>query len=158
MTALNDVVWTEVEIPAKATPDTIESQEDSPPRSPEQGIKPEKASETPETPVGTDPEESMAVALEQAVDRLKRTFIPPDIVRLNRPSLLRVIAYAWAGDWGPKTGIWRTLGQLDAIFISVPLVAFFYSCAWIAERFMRRVAAALLITAAVWLLKSVGWL
>lgn len=157
MTVQNDVVWTKVEIPAKPNSTTPGVEEEAPLRVADLAIKPEKAPAGLSTPGVADPEEDMAARLELALKRVKRTYTPPDIVRLNRPSLLRVIAYTWRGDWGPKTGVWRTLGQLDAIFLAIPGVAFFYSCAWVWERPARRFAASLLTGAIVWLLKSLGW-
>jgi len=158
MTDLNDVEWTKIEIPTPVTPVTPVEREEAPLVIADQAIKPEKAPATPVTPVEGTQESGMAARLALAQARLRRTWIPPDIVRHNRPSLLRVIAYAWRGDWGPEKGLWRLAGQLDAIFLAVPGVAILYGAAWAWERPARRFAAALLGGAVVWTLKSLGWL
>jgi MFS superfamily sulfate permease-like transporter len=68
-----------------------------------------------------------------------------------------VIAHAWYGDWGPKTGPWRLAGRIDAVLFGVPLVALFYSLAWIAERFSRRLCAIILYSAVAWWLNWIWW-
>jgi hypothetical protein len=72
-------------------------------------------------------------------------FTPPDIVSEDRPSLKKVWAHAARGEWTRKTGLPRRVGQIDALFISVPFVALFYLCAWTVERPSRRIAAAVLL-------------
>jgi hypothetical protein len=154
----NDVEWSKIQIPTPVTPVTPVEPEEAPSVIADQAIKPETASATPVTPVEETQGDDVRTLLARAQSRMRRTWIPPDIVRHNRPSLLRVIAYAMRGDWGPKKGAWRRAGQLDAIFLAVPGVAILYSAAWVWERPSRRIAAGLLGVAVVWTLKSLGWL
>lgn len=76
---------------------------------------------------------------------VREAFTPPDIWSQERPSLSQIWAYAAHGEWTNKTGLPRRAGQLDAIFIAVPLVALAYTIAWIAERPSRRIATVVLL-------------
>lgn len=156
----NDVVWTPIQIPVKPTPVTPETPVgggETPSVVADQAIKPEKAAATPVTPVvGEDPSPTRAL-LGRAVARMRYTWIPPDIVRHKRPSLLMVIAYGWRGAWGPEKGPIRTLGKIYAATLGVFGVASGYAWAWIWERPARLFAACLLGTAIIWTLKSLGW-
>lgn len=157
----NDVVWTKIpmqKVPTPVTPVTPVGEQEAPEVISDQAIKPETVSGTPVTPVvGEDPSPTRAL-LRRAGTRMRYTWIPPDIVRHNRPSLLSVVAYAWRGEWGPEKGAWRVAGRAYAIFVGVPGVTFGYSIAWIFERFARLIAAGLLGAAIIWTLKSLGWL
>jgi hypothetical protein len=160
MTVQNDVVWSKIQMPVQAdsgNSGNSGASEEDPVPSPEQAIKPETAPKT-SAPTGvTGVEETAADRLATSKVRLRATWTPPDIYRLNRPSLLQVIAYAWEGEWGPKTGPWRLAGKIDAILFGIPLVALFYSLAWIAERPSRRFCAALLLSAVAWWLNGIWW-
>lgn len=120
-------------------------------------IKAETVSATASTPGVESPEETTADRLATAKRRLRATWIPPDIWSQNRPSLLQVIAHAWYGEWGPKTGFWRVAGRLDAVLFGVPGVTILYYVAWIWERPARRLCAILLFSAVAWWLNWTWW-
>lgn len=115
----------------------------------------ESSSKTPETTVQDEAKNAVQEELSITLNRWRRTFTPPDVVRNDRPSLLKVIAYAASGDWGPKTGLARTLGQLDAWLIGIPGVAVGYYVIWLWERPARRYTAFSLVTTVLWWL---NWL
>lgn len=132
------------------------------PRSSEQAIFDSETAETaPEIPVSPDnlegPESSKDL-LSGLLSRWERTWTPPDIVRNDLPSLRKVIEYAWVGDWGPRTGVWRTLGKIDAIVFAIPVVTLLYSLAWAWERPSRRYALISLISALAWWLNWWFWI
>jgi hypothetical protein len=158
MTDPNEVVWTKIQMPTPVTPVTPDGEKEDPSVIADQAIKPEEVPATPVTPVEEDSQGDVASLLERAQARMKRTWIPPDIVRHNRPSLLRVIAYAWRGDWGPQKGAWRRAGQAYAVLFGIPFVTLGYSIAWIGERFARLLAGTLLAVAIIWTLNSLGWI
>jgi hypothetical protein len=153
-----DVEWSKIEMPTPVTPVTPVGEEEAPSVIADQAIKPETASATPVTPVEETQGDDVRTLLARAQSRMRRTWIPPDIVRHNRPSLLRVIAYAWRGDWGPKKGAWRTAGKIYSALLGIEIVAFGYMIAWIGERPARLFAGGLLGVAIVGTLKSLGWL
>jgi hypothetical protein len=160
MTVQNDVEWTKIEIPRQANSGNSGNSgapEEGHPECPEQAIKAETPSKD-LVPTGvTGVPETATDRLAASKARLRATWIPPDIWSQNRPSLLQVIAHAWYGDWGPKTGPWRLAGRIDAVLFGVPLVALFYSLAWIAERFSRRLCAIILYSAVAWWLNWIWW-
>jgi len=158
MTIPNDVSWSKIQMPTPVTPVTPVEREEAPRVIADQAIKPETVPATPVTPVEEVPEDGMRARLALAQARLRRTWIPPDIVRHNRPSLLRVIAYAWRGDWGPKKGAWRAAGKIYSVLLGIELVALGYTIAWIGERPARLFAGGLLGVAVLWTLNSLGWL
>ena len=158
MTDPNEIKWTKIQMPTPVTPVTPVERKEAPPVIADQAIKPQTVPATPVTPVEEVQEDGMRARLALAKARLRRTWIPPDIVRHNRPSLLRVIAYAWRGDWGPKKGAWRTAGKIYSVLLGVELVALGYTISWIGERPARLFAGGLLGVAIVWTLNSLGWI
>jgi hypothetical protein len=124
----------------------------------DQGIKAETAPET-LAPTGvTGVENDTSVRLATAKARLRASFVPPDIIHKDRPSLLKVIAHAWYGEWGPKTGPWRVAGKIDAVLMGIPLVVLGYSIAWVGERFQRRACAIILLSAIAWAFSLWWWM
>lgn len=157
----NDVVWTPIQIPVRAdsgNSGNSGASEEGPVQSPEQAIKPETASKA-LVPTGvTGVEDDTRTRLATAQARLRASFIPPDIIHKDRPSLLKVIAHAWYGEWGPKTGPWRLAGKIDAVLLGIPLVVLGYSIAWFGERFQRRVCAIVMLSAIAWAFSLWWWL
>lgn len=110
----------------ESTPESAQSQPDSAP-----------SSESTDAPPSVTWSEHLAGA--------RDVLTPPDIWSQERPSLSQVWAHATHGDWTRKTGLPRRAGQIDALFIAVPLVGLAYLLAWIVERPSRRIAAAVLL-------------
>lgn len=160
MTNQNDVVWTKFPIPVRAdsgNSGNSGASEEDPVRSPDQAIKPETVSKelVPTGVTGVQDDAASRLAASQA--RLKAALIPPDIIRYDRPSLLKVIAHAWYGEWGPKTGPWRVAGKIDAVLMGIPLVVLGYSIAWLGERPSRRFSAILLLSSIAWAFSLWWW-
>lgn len=157
----NEIEWKPMVIPARADSGNSGNSGASggeAVQSPELAIKPESDAEDPGPTGVTGVESPTRDRLETSLRRLKDAWTPPDIVRHNRPSLQQVIAHAWAGDWGPKEGFWRTAGKIDAVLISIPLVAFFYYCAWVVERPQRRLCAIVLLSVIAWAFSLWWWM
>lgn len=164
-----DTEWTSQKIdkfygsePTPVSPESPEVSEGEAPRSSEQEIDfsegAETVSETPVSPDNLGGPEPTKDLLSGLLSRWQRTFVPPDIVRNDLPSLQKVISYAWAGDWGPQTGVWRTLGKIDAVVFVIPMVTLLYSLAWAWERPARRYALISLVSAAGWWLNWWFWI
>ncbi|MBO0872106.1 MAG: hypothetical protein J2P19_01810 [Pseudonocardia sp.] len=76
-----------------------------------------------------------------------RGLVPPDIVRLDRPSLQRQAYYAWYGEQCPEVGPARFLSKVYAVFVSLPAKALAYWFEWICEAPARLVLAYLTFVA-----------
>lgn len=77
---------------------------------------------------------------------------PPDIWSDDRPSLRKIWLYGVYGKWTNVDGVWRVLGAVWAS-IALAVHAAAYTALWLVERFSRFVAAAVLITLLVLVLK-----
>lgn len=125
------------------------------PRARARESSPDSAPSQPESPDTPDVTASDYVA--EIVEWSRSTFTPPDIWSTDRAALHKVWAYACHGEWTTDAGLTRTLGQIYALTVAVPLIAVCAATEWVVERPSRLVAAAVLL----WLLSQVpplAWL
>lgn len=69
-------------------------------------------------------------------------FAPPDIARVDRPSLSKVWRHAAYGQHLPAAGAARTAAFVYVVAVAMPIIAACYALAWTVERKSRAAVAA----------------
>lgn len=74
---------------------------------------------------------------------------PPDLVRVDRPSLGKVWRHAAYGEHLPAAGAARTAAHVYVVMVAIPVIATCYALAWTVERKSRAAVAAASIAVTV---------